>query len=245
MNTKETLILKKKNLEDLDYKRKDNKASETEKRNRLAKIRENFSKYKTRVSLITALYVICYLAWTGLSAILAMFLVSLQYQKDGNFVHPQTREKASTNVAILFLVKLIHFIFIGFLFSLDGIVSGLVKNPFGQLNYEINHAASSKILTEEQKEDLTLQATMANEFVRETFKKFGVLALSTEASRLTMFGESVTEGASRRDGAFWWLFPISYAIPILLCCYSLIEFQKSLRAIEVGEQKIRIIKKNS
>lgn len=62
MNTKETLILKKKNLEDLDYKRKDNKASETEKRNRLAKIRENFSKYKTRVSLITALYVICYLA---------------------------------------------------------------------------------------------------------------------------------------------------------------------------------------
>lgn len=143
----------------------------------------------------------------------------------------------TTTGGFAFVVKFIHFIFIGFLFSLDGVVSGLVKTPMGQLNYEINHAASSGFLTGEQKEDLASIITLANEYSRETFRKFGVLAICSEAAKLTMDVKSVTEGLNSQNGEYWWLFVISYIIPMGLCFHKLFAFQKLFRYIEKGQFK--------
>ena len=65
----------------------------------------------------------------------------------------------------------------GFLFCLDGYVGSLIKSPFSQMNQKINQ---SKLMTSEERDELTFRNTNSNENCKETLKKFGILQITGE-----------------------------------------------------------------
>jgi hypothetical protein len=65
----------------------------------------------------------------------------------------------------------------GFLFCLDGYVSSLIKSPFSQMNQKINQ---SKLMTSQERDELTFRNTNSNENCKETLKKFGILQITSE-----------------------------------------------------------------
>ena len=58
---------------------------------------------------------------------------------------------------------------------MDGYVTSLMKSPFSQMNQKINH---SKLLSPEERDELTFRNTNSNENCKETLKKFGILQIA-------------------------------------------------------------------
>ncbi|CAG8748579.1 21934_t:CDS:2 [Cetraspora pellucida] len=69
----------------------------------------------------------------------------------------------------------------GFLFNLDGVVTTLLKSPFGQICFVINR---SSLMEEEEKDQVIDGLTEINEQCKETLKKLGLLALVSKLGKL-------------------------------------------------------------
>ncbi|CAG8468868.1 17458_t:CDS:2 [Racocetra fulgida] len=69
----------------------------------------------------------------------------------------------------------------GFLFNLDGVVTTLLKSPFGQICFVINR---SGLMAEEEKDWVIDGLTEINEQCKETLKKLGLLALVSKLGKL-------------------------------------------------------------
>jgi len=69
----------------------------------------------------------------------------------------------------------------GFLFSADGFITAQLKAPFGQICFFIN---KSEEIDEKTRDQMIEKITESNEHCKETFKKFGVLAIAAETVKI-------------------------------------------------------------
>jgi len=65
----------------------------------------------------------------------------------------------------------------GGLYSLDGIITAKLKTPFGQMCFAVNKYEG---FSEKKKDIIVNEITESSEHCKETFKKFGMLTMTTE-----------------------------------------------------------------
>lgn len=79
-----------------------------------------------------------------------------------------------------FAVIIFFVLFQGSIYLADGLISSLLKTPFGQINYAINKSG----LDDEVADNLVAQITEVNEHFKETFKKFGIISVSQSLKKI-------------------------------------------------------------
>ena len=99
----------------------------------------------------------------------------------------------------------------GAFYSLDGIVTSLLKTPFGQLCFLVNNF---KEISEERRRIIVHSVTESNEHCKETFKKFGVLTMGLEINTLLVW--SFTDIVSKKTIIWLRFLPLAYFFPLTL-----------------------------
>lgn len=173
-----------------------------EERKVFNRINWKFRQYWVCLYQLISFYFIAYLVWSLLIR---------------QFITPGNDWKSYLSFAL----------FQGFLFSLDGLVTSLLKSPFNQMCYAIN---KSKLVPDVIKDYIITKATESNEHCKETMKKFGIIAI---ASQLNYTFIRRGEGASRIQVNDFWepLTYISYIIPLIFACHSILVIRKELKKI--------------
>ena len=183
------------------------KVDEEEKSN-LQEIIIKFKRYRRVLSLLILGYIICYLVWIGISKLITDYF-----------------EPRGFNGSVLW-VAILAFTIQGFLFCLDGYVTSLMKSPFSQMNQKINH---SKLLSPEERDELTFRNTNSNENCKETLKKFGILQISGE---LVMVFIRNQYGWGKSVYKYERLMVISYLIPLGFVFFDIWRVHQKLKKIK-------------
>ena len=131
------------------------------------RIKYLFEKWWNWLAYLTLAYVFVYISWNisirpSISSIGGRFKIIEDNPNSLSF---------PSILALLFVI-----IIRGLMFCADGLVTSWLKSPFSQICYSVNksgidHDKADKIIT---------LMTEVNEHFKETFKKFGILTISTE-----------------------------------------------------------------
>ena len=104
------------------------------------------------------------------------------------------------------------------------------------MTFEIN---KNDFFTDKQKDDLNNQASNSQEQCKETFKKFGLLALIGEST--SMFIRGIDMKSSDKGALYDQLFFISFLFPLVFAGYSAYSIQGTFAKLEKNfkEGKVR------
>lgn len=199
----------------MSIKKKENKKIEIKKVDEkvFKRINEQFRRYWRYLFGLIFIYVVSYIIWVFLvSKWIRGFLDSCGYNPGKGF----------------WFVVLGAAIIQGALFSMDGVVSALLKSPFNQMCYAINKAEG---ISYKKKDNIITKATESNEHCKETLKKFGILTICTEVARIIIGGEKGA-GDQVKYGDYWLLLNISYLIPLMFATYRIWQIHKELKKMK-------------
>ncbi|CAG8507237.1 7582_t:CDS:2 [Ambispora gerdemannii] len=112
----------------------------------------------------------------------------------------------------------------GLLFSVDGFVTSLLKSPFNQMCYAINKAEG---IPDKKKDYIITKATESNEHCKETLKKFGIITIVVELSRVFIQTDKENRALQYEN-----LMVLSYVIPLLFAALAIWLIHKELKKIE-------------
>lgn len=120
-----------------------------------------------------AIYIFVYVLWS----VFEYFFVNWEWFK--NIV----KEKKNNWLSELILlgIETAFALGRGCLFSMDGFITAQLKAPFGQICFFIN---KSEEIGEQTKDQMIEKITESNEHCKETFKKFGILAIANETVKI-------------------------------------------------------------
>ena len=174
-----------------------------------------FDNYWKTLLFITFGYVFFYSLWSLIRSLVKEF------------------GKLSKSVNIVFKYSLIFSIVFlrGGLFSLDGLVTSWLKTPFNQICYIINKTEEMEI---EKKDRIILKITESNEHCKETFKKFGVLTMSSELVDLLFWLidiELKKQEKDRERRIIEWILLISYFVPLSFATVNILQIKKMINEI--------------
>src|SRR6185369_12525713 len=99
----------------------------------------------------------------------------------------------------------------GLLFTLDGLVTSLLKSPFNQMCYAINKAEG---IPDKKKDHMITKATESNEHCKETLKKFGIITIAGQ-----LFCTFIKYSTKEKKTTYEGLMVLSYLIPILFAAF--------------------------
>jgi len=183
------------------------------------RINDKFKQYwKVLFTLITC-YIVGYLCW------------SIGAEKIRDLL-----KKNNLNKGVLFFVISIALLQ-GLLFSLDGVVTSLLKAPFNQMCYAINKAER---IDDKKKDYVITKATESNEHCKETLKKFGILTIGAEVVKVLIKGKNLQDEDAGRYGQ--WLM-ISYLVPLVWATIDILLINRELKKVKKGLFSITSIPK--
>jgi len=170
-----------------------------EERQTFNRINEKFRQYWVCLLKIISFYIMTYLVWYFASV----------YIPGG---------KGAWAYSVFSLSR-------GIMFSIDGFVTSLLKTPFNQMCYAIN---KSDLLSDKQKDYVITRATESNEHCKETMKKFGIISITTELTRVI-----IKEDGPIKKESFWYpITYISYLIPLFFAAYDIMVIRRELRSVK-------------
>jgi len=226
---------------------KNNKIHQEQKQ-QLANIREKFNEWRLNMYLCVVVYVIIFF--------LSKWIIGL-------FVKPNVERWLNDNrLLTIFGVAF----FLGWLFIADNIIASYLKTPLQRLGIKIENFLfdPNPEKNEKIKKWLLTKSQETNEMFKETFKKFGILAIPAILVNLIDNGKVyvyspdsfnnlgqlkegakvlgiVAKGGSRNSEHE--LFYICYLIPILWATFGIIYLDRELRKIDkkIETSKINLI----
>lgn len=206
-------------MNDTDIRREKIKKTKTNfkkigEKNWFERINEQFRRYWQILFSLIFIYIVSYLVWVfAVSKWIRTFLDNYGYKKGKEFWY----------------VVLGAAVIQGILFSMDGIVTSLLKSPFNQMCYAVN---KTEKISYKVKDNIIAKATESNEHCKETLKKFGILTICGEVARIIVQGDE--EVGDKKYGDYWILLHVSYFIPIIFASYRVLQIRKDLNKLKKG-----------
>lgn len=236
LSHKKKKILEESNL-DLRHN-EDTKEIEKKKKISLGEIEESFYQYRKRIHIIILTYILLYASWCfiGHTATWLSKNSSIELLKSNQrFLH--------------WTLQIVINLIIGLLFCLDGKICAWIKTPFARLTLGIG----TSNLTKEKKQSLLFIATDANESLRETFKKFGMITIISEVQNFFFLGKNLGKFLREKNGCTanvegvgdertieesyaYFCFLIAYLMPIGLSLYYIKKIKNSLEELKKEER---------
>jgi len=117
----------------------------------------------------------------------------------------------------------------GRLYSFDGEITSQLKAPFGQICFYVN---KSEEIDEEIKDKIIEKITESNEHCKETFKKFGMLAIAGETTKiLTKMKLDEETTLSPRTPGFYLFMIRTKIVPLLSYLVPIYYSNKQIRSV--------------
>ncbi|WNE41337.1 MAG: hypothetical protein AM1032_000077 [Mycoplasmataceae bacterium] len=148
-------------MSDLQYKNKKMKKSD------FLRIETLFEKWWNWLAYLTIAYFFVFFSWNCIKS----NLYDLKFIGTSFFSETDER-RYFWKLPIFFILVLIR----GLMFCADGLVTSWLKSPFSQICYSINKSG----IDDHQSDEIITLMTEINEHFKETFKKFGILTVSTD-----------------------------------------------------------------
>ena len=166
-------------------------------------IRERFRRYWKALITIILVYIVFYSFWR---------FILLQKATE-KAVGSEWSDDDNVKWLLTSLVVLVQ----GGLYSLDGIITAKLKTPFGQMCFAVNKYEG---FSEKKKDIIVNEITESSEHCKETFKKFGMLTMTTE---LVSFLIKITDDKSSEEktSKFQSATIVGYFVPLSLAFWNI------------------------
>lgn len=149
-------------MSDLQYKNK-----KLMKKSDFLRIETLFEKWWNWLAYLTIAYFFIFFSWNCIKS----NLYDLKFIGSA-FDIKSEEKKYFWKLPIFFILVLTR----GLMFCADGLVTSWLKSPFSQICYSINKSG----IDDHQSDEIITLMTEINEHFKETFKKFGILTVSTD-----------------------------------------------------------------